>query len=82
MSWLAWIVVGLVAGALAKLIMPGRDPGGFLMTIVIGIGGGLVGGFLGRHFGVGAMDGVNLVSVATATAGAVLLLILYRAAKK
>lgn len=48
MSWLAWIVLGLIAGALARLVMPGRDPGGLITTIVIGILGALIGGFVGR----------------------------------
>ena len=46
MGWLIWIVLGLVAGVIAKFIMPGRDPGGFIVTIIIGIVGALVGGFI------------------------------------
>jgi len=82
MSWLSWIIIGLIAGALAKLIMPGRDPGGLIVTVLIGIGGGLIGGFLGGKLQVGAVDGINLTTIATSTAGAVLLLFLYRIAKK
>ncbi len=82
MGWIAWIVIGLIAGALAKTIMPGRDPGGFLVTVLIGIGGGLVGGFLGRSLGVGAVTGFNLVTILTATGGAVLLLAVYRGLKR
>ena len=46
MSIIAWILLGLIAGALAKMLMPGKDPGGFLLTILIGIGGAIIGGFL------------------------------------
>jgi uncharacterized membrane protein YeaQ/YmgE (transglycosylase-associated protein family) len=72
---LGWIVVGAIAGVLAKLIMPGRDPGGIIVTILIGIAGGLLGGFLAQQFGIG---GGNLMNIAIATVGAVILLALYR----
>jgi uncharacterized membrane protein YeaQ/YmgE (transglycosylase-associated protein family) len=52
MSILAWIVIGLVVGALAKLVMPGRDPGGMIVTILLGIGGALLGGAIGRALGM------------------------------
>lgn len=78
MGWLAWIVVGLIAGVLAKWIMPGRDPGGIIVTILIGIAGGIVGGWIGSALlGVG-MSGFNIGSILVATAGAILLLFLYR----
>jgi uncharacterized membrane protein YeaQ/YmgE (transglycosylase-associated protein family) len=73
---IGWIVVGLIAGALAKWIMPGKDPGGIIITILIGIAGGLVGGFIGSHLGIGGNS--NIVNVLVATAGAILLLIIYR----
>ena len=82
MGWLSWIIVGLIAGALAKLIMPGRDPGGFIVTILIGIGGGLVGGFLGGKLGLGEVSGFNIMTIVTATAGALVLLFIYRVVKK
>jgi uncharacterized membrane protein YeaQ/YmgE (transglycosylase-associated protein family) len=75
-GFLGWLIVGLIAGVLAKLIMPGRDPGGIIVTILIGIAGGLVGGFIGSHLGIGGNS--NIVNILVATAGAVLLLILYR----
>ena len=75
MSWLWTIIIGLVAGALAKFIMPGRDPGGIIVTILIGIAGGLLGGFLASKMGIG---GGNIVNILIATAGAILLLIIYR----
>jgi uncharacterized membrane protein YeaQ/YmgE (transglycosylase-associated protein family) len=72
---IGWIVVGLIAGILAKWIMPGDDPGGIIITILIGIAGGLLGGFLATKLGIG---GGNIVNILIATAGAILLLILYR----
>lgn len=72
---IGWIVVGLVAGALAKLIMPGKDPGGIIVTILIGIAGGLLGGFIGTQIGLG---GSNFMNIILATAGAILLLVIYR----
>ena len=60
MSIIAWIVVGLIAGALGKLIMPGDDPGGIIVTILIGIVGAFVGGFLTSLLGFGGVTGFNL----------------------
>ncbi len=82
MSWLGWIVMGLVAGALGKLIMPGDDPGGFFVTILIGVAGAFVGGFIGQFLGFGPVDGINFASIATATLGAVVLLFGYRMLRK
>jgi len=74
MGILAWIVLGLVVGALAKWIMPGPDPGGIGLTILLGIGGALVGGFLGSLLGIGAVTGLNFGSILLAVGGALLLL--------
>lgn len=82
MGFIAWILLGLIAGALAKLIMPGKDPGGIIVTILIGIAGALLGGYLGGMLGVGSVTGINLVSILTAIGGAILLLFLYRVIKK
>ena len=73
---LGWIVFGLIVGVIAKLVMPGRDPGGFIITILLGIAGALLGGFLGRSLGwYGANDNAGfLMSVL----GAIILLALYR----
>ena len=73
---LGWIVVGLIAGVLAKWIMPGDDPGGIIVTILIGIAGGFLGGFLASKFGIGG--GSNVMNIVIATLGAILLLIIYR----
>ena len=73
---LGWIVFGLIVGALAKLVMPGRDPGGFIVTILLGIAGALLGGFLGRSLGwYGPTDSAGFLM---ALAGSILLLWIYR----
>lgn len=82
MNILSWIVLGLIAGALAKLLMPGRDGGGWFMTMVLGIAGAFVGGYLGSLIGMGATGGLNLASIATATAGAFVLLFAYNIIRK
>jgi uncharacterized membrane protein YeaQ/YmgE (transglycosylase-associated protein family) len=75
----AWILFGLVAGALAKLIMPGKDPGGCLVTSMIGLLGALIGGFIGtRIFTFGRVTGFNVRSFLIAILGALVLLLLYR----
>ncbi len=79
---ISWIVMGLVAGALAKWIMPGNDPGGIIVTILIGIAGAFVGGFIGTLLGLGSVSGFDLVSLALATGGALVLLYGYRLLKK
>ena len=77
---LAWILVGLVAGVLAKIAMPGPDPGGVLLTIVIGIVGAVIGGVVMENFlGGPGVSGVNLASILVATLGSVILLVVYRA---
>jgi uncharacterized membrane protein YeaQ/YmgE (transglycosylase-associated protein family) len=73
---LGWIIIGLIAGALAKWIMPGRDPGGIIVTILLGIAGALLGGFVGTAIGLG--PGGNIWNLALAVVGAVILLWLYR----
>ena len=78
MGIIAWIVVGLIAGALAKLIMPGDDPGGFIVTILLGIVGAFVGGFVVNLLGGAGVSGFNLWSVLVATLGAIILLAIYR----
>jgi uncharacterized membrane protein YeaQ/YmgE (transglycosylase-associated protein family) len=78
MSIIAWIVLGLIAGAIAKMLMPGRDPGGFFITIIIGIVGAVIGGFIGSSLGVGDVTGLNLWSIVLAVVGAMVLLVIYR----
>jgi uncharacterized membrane protein YeaQ/YmgE (transglycosylase-associated protein family) len=82
MSWIIWIILGLIAGILAKWLMPGRDPGGFIVTILLGIVGALVGGFISVRLGFGDVTGFNLPSIIIAVLGAILLLFIYRMIKK
>jgi uncharacterized membrane protein YeaQ/YmgE (transglycosylase-associated protein family) len=77
-----WIVLGLVAGVLAKIIMPGRDPGGIIVTIVLGVLGALIGGFIGTKLGFGNISGFDVRSLAIAVGGAILLLFLHRFLKR
>ena len=81
MGILSWAVFGLIAGALAKWIMPGKDPGGIFITMLLGIAGAMVGGFLGSMIGLGSVTGFNLGSFFIAVLGAVLLLWIYRKVK-
>ena len=78
MGILTWIVFGLIAGALAKWIMPGPDPGGILVTILIGILGAVVGGFIGSFIGLGGVEGFDIGSLVIAVLGSLLLLWGYR----
>ncbi|MDJ0382766.1 GlsB/YeaQ/YmgE family stress response membrane protein [Streptomyces sp. G-G2] len=80
MGIIAWIVIGLLAGIIAKALLPGRDPGGFIVTILIGIVGALLGGWLGKViFGVDSIDGFfDLSTWIAAIAGSLILLIVYR----
>lgn len=79
MGVLAWIVFGLIAGAIAKFIMPGKDPGGCIGTIIIGILGALIGGFIGSAlFDWDGVTGFDLQSFGIAILGAIILLVLYR----
>jgi len=76
---LSWIVVGLVAGVIAKLLLPGRDPGGCIITMLIGIAGAILGGFLvGLFVGGNVVTGVNVTTILVAVVGAIILLLLYR----
>jgi uncharacterized membrane protein YeaQ/YmgE (transglycosylase-associated protein family) len=72
-----WIIVGLIAGALAKFVMPGDDPGGFIITILLGVAGAIVGGFLASLIGIGG--GGTIWTIIIATIGAIILLAIYRA---
>jgi uncharacterized membrane protein YeaQ/YmgE (transglycosylase-associated protein family) len=78
MGILAWIVLGLVAGALAKFIMPGQQGGGIILTIVLGVVGAMVGGALGTYvFGFGDISGLDFRSIAIAVVGALVVLFVY-----
>ncbi len=75
-SWLWWIIIGGVAGAIAKLVMPGRDPGGCLVTILLGIAGAFVAGFIGQSLGLASTrNGAGFIG---AIIGAIIILAIYR----
>jgi uncharacterized membrane protein YeaQ/YmgE (transglycosylase-associated protein family) len=75
---ISWIVVGLIAGLLAKVLLPGDDPGGLLITTIIGMAGAVVGGVLIGVLGGAGATGFNVWSILVATLGAVVLLFVYR----
>jgi uncharacterized membrane protein YeaQ/YmgE (transglycosylase-associated protein family) len=78
MGIFSWIFLGLIAGAIAKFMMPGKDPGGIIVTILIGI----VGGFLGSFVGLGKVESFDLGGIFIGTVGAIILLIVYRLLRK
>jgi uncharacterized membrane protein YeaQ/YmgE (transglycosylase-associated protein family) len=78
MGILSWIILGLIAGALAKFILPGDDPGGLILTIILGIVGAIVGGLIASALGLGGITGLNIGSILIAILGAIILLLLYR----
>ena len=77
MGILLWAVFGLIAGAIAKFLMPGRAPGGIILTIILGIVGAIIGGFVGTQLGFGDISGFNLRSMLLAVGGGVLVLFIY-----
>ncbi len=78
MGIVSWIILGLIAGALAKFIMPGHDPGGIIVTVLVGIGGAMLGGFVATQLGLGTVTGLDLRSIGIAIGGAFVLLLAYR----
>lgn len=78
MGLLSWILVGLIAGALAKFIMPGDDPGGCIVTTIIGIVGAVLGGFLATALFDVRAEGFNLTTILIAIVGSIILLLIYR----
>jgi len=77
LGWIGWIIFGLIVGIVGKFLMPGRDPGGFIVTIVLGIAGALLGGFVGRALGF-YQEG-EPAGFIMAVIGAIILLAIYRA---
>ena len=77
LGWIGWIIFGLIVGIVGKFLMPGRDPGGFIVTILLGIAGALLGGFVGRALGF-YQEG-EPAGFIMAVIGAILLLAIYRA---
>ena len=82
MGFFSWILFGLIAGAIAKLIMPGRQGGGFILTVLLGVIGALVGGWMGTVMGFGTLSGFDLRSLGIAIAGALVVLFLFGMARR
>ncbi|OSN07891.1 hypothetical protein AU512_02010 [Lonsdalea iberica] len=78
MGILSWVIFGLIAGFLAKWIMPGNDGGGFFMTVLLGVIGAVVGGYISTFFGYGRVDGFNFGSFIVAVIGSLVVLWIYR----
>lgn len=78
MGWLSWLIFGFIAGLIAKALVPGPDPKGCMVTIVLGIVGAFVGGFIGTQLGFGTVSGFDLRSFFIAVLGASILLVAYR----
>jgi uncharacterized membrane protein YeaQ/YmgE (transglycosylase-associated protein family) len=79
MNWLAWIVVGIIAGALARTVIRGEGPGGCLGDLIIGVIGAIVGGYLFNFFGHSGATGINIYSIIVAFVGSLVLLLILRA---
>lgn len=83
MGIISWIIFGLIAGILAKWIMPGKDGGGFFMTIILGIVGAVVGGWLSKVLGLGdGISGFNMHSFIAAIIGSIVVLLVFRMIRK
>ena len=82
MGFFSWIVVGLIAGALARWVLPGEQKMGIIWTMLAGIVGGFLAGWVLSLFGVGTMDGVNLWSILAAAVGAIVVILVVKAIKK
>ena len=82
MGLLSWFVSGLVIGIIAKFLMPGKDPGGIVLTIILGIAGAFVGGFIASRIGFGTVSGFDQRSLLTAICVAITLLVIFRIFKK
>lgn len=78
MGIISWILLGLLAGAIARFLMPGRDPGGCLVTILLGIVGAAVGGWIGTQLGFGTVTAFDMRSLGIAILGSLVLLVIYR----
>jgi uncharacterized membrane protein YeaQ/YmgE (transglycosylase-associated protein family) len=78
MGILSWVVFGLVAGIVAKWLLPGRDPQGCIVTMALGIAGGIVGGWIGTQMGLGTVQGFDIRSFFLAVGGTMLLLYVHR----
>ena len=77
MGILSWLVFGLIAGAIAKFVMPGKQGGGIILTIILGVVGGVIGGYVGTLLSFGSVSGFDLRSMALAIGGGILVLFVY-----
>ncbi len=82
MGIISWIILGLVVGVIAKFLMPGKDPGGIFITILLGVAGAIGGGYISSAIGFGRVTGFDLRSLIIAVCGSLVLLIIYRVIKK
>ncbi|HNQ79158.1 MAG TPA: GlsB/YeaQ/YmgE family stress response membrane protein [Acidobacteriota bacterium] len=82
MGILSWILMGLIVGIIAKFLLPGKDPKGCIITILLGIGGAFLGGFIGSRLGWGTFTGFDFKSMLLAVGGAMILLVVFRILKK
>lgn len=80
MGWLSWIILGLISGIVAKVLVPGHDGGGFIWTTIVGIVGAFIGGFIGSKIGWGEANALDLRSIGISVLGAILFLVVWRAA--
>jgi uncharacterized membrane protein YeaQ/YmgE (transglycosylase-associated protein family) len=78
MGIFSWIILGLIAGILGKLLFPGKQGGGFILTVLLGIAGAIVGGYIGTILGIGDVSSFSLKGIGIATGGSVLLMFVYR----
>ncbi len=78
MGIFSWIILGLIAGILGKLLFPGKQGGGFILTVLLGIAGAIVGGYIGTMLGIGDVSSFSLKSIGIATGGSFLLIFVYR----
>lgn len=78
MGILSWIILGLLAGGIAKFLMPGKDPGGCLVTMLLGIVGASVGGWIGTTLGFGSVQQFDMRSLGIAILGSLVILLIYR----
>lgn len=82
MGIISWIVFGLLAGVIAKLLLPGKDPGGCIVTMIIGIVGAIIGGFIAQALNWGGISGFDIRSFFLAVGGAIILLLIHRMVTK
>ena len=78
MGILSWVILGLIVGVIAKFIIPGKDPGGILVTIGLGVAGAFIGGYIGSTLGIGDVTGFDIQSLVIAVGGSIFLLMIHR----